>query len=540
MESNEKQIKYANILDIIDGMKQDVVNISMQQLLMTGAMPEIAQNELKVLSQITGAIFNGIISIGTEVYEDENNSGLVYTKINGKKYSCARINISNSVSITSKPLSASEAYSMTTSSVENVAEDAKQENAKKVSIEEFEDKEKYSSIEEPLQPKSEPVIEEQSFNKDENSFSKEVEKEVPIEEPTYSNEEPIYNNEPDYSFAPSKLDEASEFGEEEPYNYNQTEENNYESYNDNVENQTSPQFEEKQMVDNGLQDDDDFEVVQPKIQKEEPSIDDLLDDDDFGDVQPAPIVKDVPIPIVETPTPVVEPAIITKPERTEVKTFTRNDMWEEEFSKDVNTMIYNMSKLTVAHIGGGKPEEIIVMIAPLKISRVSAPAVPIIVTLYNRGKVVTKSSYDMGDGGKAIVTLDINEFYFLCRGSFDEEGKFKAFITTTGQSSQQGDRINVVSSKNYGNSHNPETKNGHIKMKYNSESGDGTVEVFPFGTSDDCEFVIMVKNPEFCDTYYINQNGRTGTSAIIYGANCKLEIVPNWNGDILEVEMFEK
>lgn len=540
MESNEKQIKYANILDIIDGMKQDVVNTSMQQLLMTGAMPEIAQNELKVLSQITGAIFNGIISIGTEVYEDENNSGLVYTKINGKKYSCARINISNSVSITSKPLSASEAYSMTTSSVENVAEDAKQENAKKVSIEEFEDKEKYSSIEEPLQPKSEPVIEEQSFNKDENSFSKEVEKEVPIEEPTYSNEEPIYNNEPDYNFAPSKLDEASEFGEEEPYNYNQTEENNYESYNDNVENQTSPQFEEKQMVDNGLQDDDDFEVVQPKIQKEEPSIDDLLDDDDFGDVQPAPIVKDVPIPIVETPTPVVEPAIITKPERTEVKTFTRNDMWEEEFSKDVNTMIYNMSKLTVAHIGGGKPEEIIVMIAPLKISRVSAPAVPIIVTLYNRGKVVTKSSYDMGDGGKAIVTLDINEFYFLCRGSFDEEGKFKAFITTTGPSSQQGDRINVVSSKNYGNSHDPETKNGHIKMKYNSESGDGTIEVFPFGTSDDCEFVIMVKNPEFCDTYYINQNGRTGTSAIIYGADCKLEIVPNWNGDILEVEMFEK
>lgn len=523
MESNEKQIKYANILDIIDGMKQDVVNTSMQQLLMTGAMPEIAQNELKVLSQITGAVFNGIISLGTEVFEDENNGGLVYTKINGKKYSCARINISNSVSITSKPLSASEAYSMTTSTVENVSEEAQVETAKKVSIEEFGE----SVDQTPTNVEPTPIVEEPQIVP--NVVEAPIEtNEKPIEESNDSqvelsdvNSQSSYNNEPNYSFTPSAMDEANEFKDE-----------------DNNENFEQPSISEVEEASQNV-----VSEPQPTSVPSNESIDDLLSDDDFGNVSSTPIVAPQTPEVVEEqvepkiPTPVeVKPT----PEKTKVKTFTRNDIWEEESSKRADTMIYNMSKLMVSHIGSGRPEEIIVMIAPLKVSRVSAPAVPIVVTLYNRGKVVTKSSYDMGEGGKSIVTLEINEFYFLCRGSFDEEGKFKAFITTTGPSSQQGDKINVVSSKNYGNSHDPETKNGHIKMKYASESGEGTIEVFPFGTSDDSEFIIMVKNPEFCDTYYINQNGRTGTSAIIYGADNKLEIVPNWNGDILEVEVFEK
>ena len=251
-----------------------------------------------------------------------------------------------------------------------------------------------------------------------------------------------------------------------------------------------------------------------------------------------------PIPIAEeesSPEPEPEPSVVPKPQaNSTVQSFNRGDMFIEEPSKPVSEMIYNMSKLTLTHIDGGKPEEIIVMIAPLKISRVSAPAVPIIVTLYNRGKVVTKSSYDMGDGGKAIVTIDINEFYFLCRGSFDENGKFKAFITTTGISSTQGDRLNCVSSKTYGNAQERTTKNGHVKVRYESESGPGTIEVFPFGTQQDDEFVVLVKNPEFCDTYYLSQRGRSGSTAIIYGVDGKLEVVPNWNGDVLEVEVFEK
>ena len=232
-------------------------------------------------------------------------------------------------------------------------------------------------------------------------------------------------------------------------------------------------------------------------------------------------------------------------EEVAVNIISRGDNWEEEQSKPVEEFVYNMSKLSMSHVNDGSPEEIIVMIAPLKIPRVATAAVPIIVSLYSRGKTVTKTSYDMGDGGKTIVTIDINDFYFLCRGSFDDDGKFKPMITTTGDSSTLGDRLNVVSSKTYGNAKAPNTKNGHIKMKYISESGQGTIEVFPFGTAGDSEFVVMVKNPEFCDAYYINQKGRTGSSTIIYGKNdenevVRLEIIPNWEGDVLAVEVFEK
>jgi hypothetical protein len=286
-------------------------------------------------------------------------------------------------------------------------------------------------------------------------------------------------------------------------------------------------------VDDDLLDDDDFNLDAPVVQEKE---EEIIEDDD-EDIYETPVSAPEPTPVVETPA--VETSVPN------VSVSRRGDNWEEEQMKSQSSMIYNMSKLTLAHIDGGKPEEIIAMIAPLKVSRVASPAVPIIVTLWNRGKVVYKTSYDMGDGGKTIVTIDINEFYFLCRGSFDEKGNFKAFITTTGQSSQQGDRLTVVSSKNYGNSLNPDTNNGHIKMRYNSMSGPGTIEVFPFGTEKDGEFIVFVKNTEFNDIYYISQRGRTGSSVIIFGQDengleTKLEIVPTWNGDILEVEVFEK
>lgn len=539
MENNEKQSSYAEILDIINKMKSSVVASCTEQLMMTGIMPTSAQNELKVLSQITGAVFNGIISLGAEVFEDENNPSLVFTDLCGKRYNCAKINISNSVSNSARPLSASEAYSMTfdTEPVSTKPVEA----SKKVSIEEFEEPKKVEIEKEHEQT---PVIVAPMVG--------EVPKpEVVVENP---NEEPSYTG---YT----TLNEKEEFGEEK-------EEPVPVEPEPAKEEETHPVKEEvpvaipKVPVDDDLSDDDDFgeesEKEEPKAKEEVPTKqvgDDLLSDDDFDlDIPPErPIVSAepglmpeplAPIPIAEeesSPEPTPEPSVTPKPQaNSTVQSFNRGDMFIEEPSKPVSEMIYNMSKLTLTHIDGGKPEEIIVMIAPLKISRVSAPAVPIIVTLYNRGKVVTKSSYDMGDGGKAIVTIDINEFYFLCRGSFDENGKFKAFITTTGISSTQGDRLNCVSSKTYGNAQERTTKNGHVKVRYESESGPGTIEVFPFGTEKDDEFVVLVKNPEFCDTYYLSQRGRSGSTAIIYGVDGKLEIVPNWNGDVLEVEVFEK
>ena len=528
MGINNKQSNYAEILDIIEKMKADVVSSCTAQLMLTGTMPVSAQNELKVLSQITGAVFNGIITLGVEAFEDENNEGLVYTNIGGKKYSCAKINISNSVSISSNPLSASEAYSMA-STVEE-SEEKDNSSSKKVSIEEF-------KTEQPVvAPSKEPIFE----------SKKESVKEEPLE--------PVVSSTPSFM----QLDEASEFGDNlkeeasvEVDNNTQFDETPMEEKED-VPMQEQGSVVEEDTKDDDLSDDDDFETSPVSQQNttttsnNRDEIDDLLDDDDWGESTPSnyqskyeeepevePEVEEVVTPLVkeEVPEPVKDAV---------VSTFKREGMFVEESQKAIGEMVYSMSKLNLSHIGGGRPEEIIVMIAPLKMSRVSCPAVPIVVALYNRGKVICKSSFDMGDGGKAIVQVEINEFHFLCRGSFDENGKFNAFITTTGISSQQGDRINVVSHKSYGNSQLPETKNGHVKVKYDSESGEGTIEVFPFGTEEDDEFIVLVKNPEFCDVYYLSKAGRGGSVAKVYGQNGVLEVVPSWNGDILELEVFEQ
>lgn len=514
MESNEKQLKYASILDIIESMKKDVVETSMQRLLMTGVMPESARNELKVLSQITGAVFNGIISIGAEVYEDEENEDIVYSKIDGKKYSCAKTNISDSISITSEPLSASEAYSMTAKPVENVEQESQpKETAKKVSIEEFE---------KTVNSENDFIVEESAMQKESDET---YETEDAIDEEPYvedANVKQGYQDQVDSGYKEEETTVVEETSYQEPESQVESEESE------------SDWSEKPSIVDDEILEDDDFGAYE-QPQRMEPS---------GGALQPEEreVSGEVYFQDEEETNEEVEPddVEVPAPQAAEVRPFQRSDVWEEEYTKNIDTMVYNMLKLTVVRIGSGKPEEIIAMIAPLKISKFSSPAVPIVVTLYNRGKVVTKSSYDMGDGGKSIVTLEINDFYLLCRGSFDENGQFNSFITTTGLSSQQGDKINLVSSKKYGNAKEPGVNNGHIKVRYASESGDGTIEVFPFGTQKDDEFIIMVKNPEFCDTYYINQRGRTGTSAIIYGVNCKLEVVPSWNGDDLEVEVFEK
>ena len=39
--------------------------------------------------------------------------------------------------------------------------------------------------------------------------------------------------------------------------------------------------------------------------------------------------------------------------------------------------------------------------------------------------------WQSGKDGKNIVTIDIDEFYFLCRGSFSEDGHFVAKVITT-------------------------------------------------------------------------------------------------------------
>lgn len=229
-------------------------------------------------------------------------------------------------------------------------------------------------------------------------------------------------------------------------------------------------------------------------------------------------------------------------EQSNISTLNHADFFTEESVKNAKNLIYSTSKITILHPDiGSKPEEILVMIAPLKVSKYSCPTVPIVVALYNRGKTVIKSSYDTLEVGKNLVQIDINEFYFLCRGSFDDNGKFNATIVTTGISANQGDKINVLSHKVYGNSKERDTINGHIKFRYNAECGPGSIEVFPFGQPGEPDYVAIVKNDEFIDYYFISKSLRSNVRPIIYTENNeKHELVCQWDNDNLIAELVER
>lgn len=221
----------------------------------------------------------------------------------------------------------------------------------------------------------------------------------------------------------------------------------------------------------------------------------------------------------------------------------KSEFFIDEQSKVESEFVYCFSKISVMHTdmgGGGKPEEMLVLIAPLKIYKYASTSVPIVVTIVHNGKSVTASSYDILEEGKNIVTIDIDEFYFLCRGSFDDKGKFKASIVTTGISSQQNDHITPLFSKTYGNSTLKETRNGHIKFHYTADSGPGSIEVIPFGVQGDRseDFIAIVKNKEFVDYYLVSKSLKASARAIVYSEGGVMnELVCHWEDDTLIADL---
>ena len=183
-----------------------------------------------------------------------------------------------------------------------------------------------------------------------------------------------------------------------------------------------------------------------------------------------------------------------------------------------------------------------VVIAPLKIVRQATPSVPILVSVLHRGRVYTKSSYDVTEEGKNLVTLDVAEFYLLCRGSFDANGVFHALMTTTGISANQGDILNVNSLKSFGTEAGRNVRNGHVKFRYTSDHGPGTVEVFPADAPGVEEFIVMTKNDEFTDYLYVsNSRGRTSKRALVFDNDVKKEVVCSWgaDGETLTADLVE-
>lgn len=201
--------------------------------------------------------------------------------------------------------------------------------------------------------------------------------------------------------------------------------------------------------------------------------------------------------------------------------------------------VFDTYRISIAHggkVGGGKPEEMFFMIAPLVLSDSYCTSVPIMVSIYYKGRMYMRSSYEMPDG-KNIVLIDVNEFYFLCRGSFDDNGQFQSMVTTTGESVSQGDVISVLDRTQNGKPGAIGT--GHIKFRYNAEEGDGIIELFPTEIGEN-EFVIISKAGEFIDNIYIAKAAKGLNRAIVYEDGVRKEIVCNWSKDgYLDVELVE-
>lgn len=498
MNVQEKETEYIRILDSLQNIKNGVVQDCTTDLMLTGMMPVKAQKELKVLANITGAVFCGLNALGKQIEEKEEQEGLVFITIGGKVFSCAKANLI--LDKMDSPLSASEAYSV--AKPQTVVEAPKVEEAPVVSsapavptvsedeYEEEEEDEPFNmpaSI--PVAPSPSPVsnLAEEEEEEDEPVFTAEVKEEpapIPAVEEEYEEEE-----------------EEDIPTETETPSIPNVEDNsilNLLNFANNVEEEDTNK-------------EDDVEITEP-----EPEV----------------------VEEVKTPTTGGAKIIGATPAVTNV--FSSEDLFLEERIKNGNEFVYNYSKISVMHQEmGSKPEEMHVLIAPLKITKYSCTSVPIVVTVMHNGRTVTASSYDTKDTGKNIVLFDINEYYFLARGAIDENGNFKATLTTTGISANQGDKINVISSKTYGNCQNKATKNGHVKFRYTAESGPGTIEVFPFGDIGDEDFVAIVKNEEFVDYYVLSKSFRANQRPIIYTETGEpSELLCHWDGDNLQAELL--
>lgn len=220
-----------------------------------------------------------------------------------------------------------------------------------------------------------------------------------------------------------------------------------------------------------------------------------------------------------------------------VAPMSRADMFVEEKRKLANEFVYDYYRASVCHVGS-QHEEMQIMIAPLKIQKYSCPTVPIIVSIYYKNKLYVASSFDKNKDGQNIVLIDVNEYYFLCRGFFNDKGEFQSTVNTTGISANQGDMINIVSHKHYAPTGSA-VKNGHLKFRYTGEEGPGIIEIFPLepvelGKKD---FVMMTRCGEFVEYIPISNSAHGLSRAILYDDGMKSEVVCMWDGDYLEAEI---
>lgn len=203
----------------------------------------------------------------------------------------------------------------------------------------------------------------------------------------------------------------------------------------------------------------------------------------------------------------------------------------EELSKPASSFVFDKYKIMASHFGVPGASDIELYIAPLVIAK-HAPNIPIIVHAYCAGQFKTVSSYDVLGDGKNMVTFDIGDFCLLCRGNFDDDGRFISHVLTTGISSNQGDQLDFV--KKVSGAQTFVQGNGHLKFK---DDNNTTYEIFPLDTDpkEKAEYICIKNSAEFLD-YFVVANGY-GTPQIRI-PELGQEIVVGWMGSIFEAEII--
>lgn len=217
-----------------------------------------------------------------------------------------------------------------------------------------------------------------------------------------------------------------------------------------------------------------------------------------------------------------------------INSMQKTEIFSEEKEKPIDDFVYDIRRIMVSHMGSA-PEEMQFFIAPLKIYKYSCTAAPIVVSVYYRGRYYNFSSYDKIEDGRNMVSVEVNEYYFLVRGFFDDKGQFCSTINTTGISANQSDRINVISEDTH-HPTGPSVGNGHLKFRFNGDEGDGIIEVFPREPGED-EYLLVIRYGEFLDYQIITKSPGGIQTYRLVNDGINSELVCVWNGDVLSAEI---
>ena len=547
------QREYGNILESLQNIRAGVMASCQQELMFTGMMPPAAQAELKVVGDITGAVFHGLSNLGFSVAEDPTNPAMVVVTINGRSYNCLRmqmdgVKISPAAPVVQQtvPTPAATQMRQTVAPVQQVVA-AQTQSAP---IEQIKEPEVKEEIPEEVAPVTEtkasaPVV----------GQSPAMENTIPAGRAAaiWDDDEEESNVaaplvEESREVAPAKVESKSIVSEEPaPAKVNAAA-----IWDDDDEEEE----EEGDFVDNSSEDAVKNEPAEKKVMSLTDAINqgfDPMAEEKESSVLPetfeAPVAGDIEA-VKEAP--VSGGAKILGGGGAKVlgggsisTGSAKEEFFLDETEKLATEFVYSYSRISVSRSsmgGGGRPEEMLIMIAPLKICKNAQTSVPIVVAIVHNGKYKMASSYDILEDGKNIVTIDIDEFYFLCRGAFSEDGHFVAKVVTTGPSAQQGDKIRPISSVSHGDGKAAGTRNGHIKFHYTAESGPGSIEVIPFGNVKEErpeDFAVIVKNREFVDYYLVSKSLKINNKVIVYGENgVQNELLCHWEADTMMAEMI--